>query len=93
MEQTGQDAQKGVIATCRGIHKTKGENQMKTMSGEDTIFMLEAILAVAGTEETKAQFMLDPRKASRLIMIRQLYGKDVVEQTIDKLKGVVYEQD
>ncbi len=55
--------------------------------------MLEAILAVAGTEETKAQFMLDPRKSSRLIMIRQLYGKDVVEQTIDKLKGVVYEQD
>ena len=66
---------------------------MRTMSGEDTIFMLEAILAVAGTEETKAQFMLDPRKAGRLIAIRQLYGKDVVEQTIDKLKGVVYEQD
>lgn len=66
---------------------------VKTMSGEDTIFMLEAILAVAGTEETKAQFMLDPRKAGRLIAIRQLYGKDVVEQTIDKLKGVVYEQD
>ena len=48
---------------------------MKTMSGEDTLFML------------------DLRKSSRLIMIRQLYGKDVVEQTIDKLKGVVYEQD
>lgn len=66
-------------------------SQTKTMSGEDTIFMLEAILAVAGTAETKAQFVLDPRKASRLIAIRQLYGKDVVDQTINQLKGVVYE--
>jgi len=63
---------------------------MKTMSGEDTLFMLEAILAVAGTQETKAQFMLDPRKASRLIAINELYGKDVVEQTLTKLKEVVY---
>lgn len=62
----------------------------KTMSGEDTLFMLEAILAVAGTQETKAQFMLDPRKASRLIAINELYGKDVVEQTLTKLKEVVY---
>jgi len=69
------------------------KSKVKTMSGEDTLFMLEAILAVAGTDETKAQFMLDPRKSSRLIMIRQLYGKDVMEQTIDKLKEVVYEQD
>ena len=62
----------------------------KTMSGEDTLFMLEAILAVAGTQETKAQFMLDPRKASRLIAINELYSKDVVEQTLTKLKEVVY---
>lgn len=62
----------------------------KTMSGEDTLFMLEAILAVADTQETKAQFMLDPRKASRLIAINELYGKDVVEQTLTKLKEVVY---
>lgn len=66
---------------------------MKTMSGEDTLFMLEAVLAVSGTKEVRAQFMLDPRKASRLIAINELYGKDVVEQTLTKLKEVVYEQE
>lgn len=66
--------------------------KVKTMSGEDTLFMLEAILAIAGTDETRAQFILDPNKSTRLIMIRQLYGREVVDQTIEKLKQTVFNQ-
>lgn len=66
---------------------------VKTMSGEDTLFMLEAILAIAGTNETMTQFVLDPRKTSRLIAIRELYGKEVVDQTIDKLKQTVFNKE
>lgn len=66
--------------------------KVKTMSGEDTLFMLEAILAIAGTDETRAQFVLDPKKNARLIMIRHLYGKEVVDQTIEKLKQTVFNQ-
>lgn len=66
-------------------------SQKKTMSGEDTVFMLEAILAIAGTEESKAQFLNDPRKVSRLILVKQLYDNEVMTNTLNKLKEVVYE--
>jgi hypothetical protein len=61
------------------------------MKAEDKLFLLEAILAVAYSNETKAQFLLNKDKADRIVAIREKYGKDVVEKELIRLKEVVYE--
>jgi hypothetical protein len=61
------------------------------MKAEDKLFLLEAILAVAYSNETKAQFLLNRDKADRIIAIREKYGKDAVEKELIRLKEVVYE--
>jgi hypothetical protein len=60
------------------------------MKAEDKLFLLEAILAVAYSNETKAQFLLNKDKADRIVAIREKYGKDVVEKELIRLKEVVY---
>jgi hypothetical protein len=60
------------------------------MKAEDKLFLLEAILAVAYSNETKAQFLLNKNKADRIIAIHEKYGKDVVEKELIRLKEVVY---
>jgi hypothetical protein len=61
------------------------------MKAEDKLFLLEAILAVAYSNETRAQFLLNKDKADRIVAIREKYGKDVVEKELIRLKEVVYE--
>jgi len=60
------------------------------MKAEDKLFLLEAILAVAYSNETKAQFLLNKDKADRIIAIREKYGTDEMERELTKLKEVVY---
>ena len=63
------------------------------MKAEDKLFLLEAILAVAHSNETRAQFLLNKDKADRIVAIREQYGRDVVEKELIKLKEIVYEQE
>jgi hypothetical protein len=60
------------------------------MKAEDKLFLLEAVLAVAYSNETKAQFLLNKSKADRIVAIHEKYGKDVVAKELTKLKEVVY---
>ena len=63
------------------------------MRAEDKLFLLEAILAVAYSNETRAQFLLNKDKSDRIVAIREQYGRDVVEKELIKLKEIVYEQE
>ena len=63
------------------------------MRAEDKLFLLEAILAVAYSNETRAQFLLNKDKADRIVAIREQYGRDAVEKELIKLKEIVYEQE
>jgi hypothetical protein len=63
------------------------------MKAEDKLFLLEAILAVAYSNETRAQFLLNKDKSDRIVAIREQYGRDVVEKELIKLKEIVYEQE
>ena len=63
------------------------------MNAEDKLFLLEAILAVAYSNETRAQFLLNKDKADRIVAIREQYGRDAVEKELIKLKEIVYEQE
>lgn len=62
------------------------------MKAEDKLFLLEAVLAIAYSNETRAQFLLNEDKANRILAIREQYGKDEVEKELNKLKEVVYGQ-
>ena len=50
-------------------------------------------MAVAYSNETRAQFLLNKDKADRIVAIREQYGRDVVEKELIKLKEIVYEQE
>ena len=63
------------------------------MKAEDKLFLLEAILAVAYSNETRAQYLLNKDKADRIVAIREQYGKEEVEKELTKLKEIVYEQE
>jgi hypothetical protein len=63
------------------------------MKAEDKLFLLEAILAIAYSNETKAQFLLNKDKAHRILTIQEQYGREEVEKELIKLKEVVYGQE
>jgi hypothetical protein len=65
------------------------------LSGEDLIFLTEAVFAVSsglGTNETRAKFLSNKEKVMRLMEIHDKYPNEVVEQAMDKLKDVVFSQ-
>jgi hypothetical protein len=65
------------------------------VSGEDLIFLTEAVFAVSsglGTNETRAKFLSNKEKVMRLMEIHDKYPNEVVEQAMDKLKDVVFSQ-
>jgi hypothetical protein len=61
------------------------------MKAEDKLFLLEAILAVAYSNETRAQFLLNKDKANRLLAIREHYGKDRLDAVLQQLKKTIGE--
>lgn len=70
-------------------------NTPTKVSGEDLIFLTQAVFAVSsglGTNETRAKFLSDAEKVRRLMDIHDKYPNDVVEQALDRLKDVVFSQ-
>jgi hypothetical protein len=72
--------------------------QQKTplrLSGEDLMFLTEAVFAVSsglGTNETRAKFLSNKEKVRRLMDLHDKYPNDVVEQAMNRLKDVVFSQ-
>lgn len=69
-------------------------NKLK-VSGEDLIFLTEAVFAVStglGTNETRAKFLSNKDKVKRLMDLHDKYPNDVVEEAMDRLKEVVFSQ-
>jgi hypothetical protein len=65
------------------------------VSGEDLIFLTEAVFAVSsglGTNETRAKFLSNKEKVRRLMDLHDKYPNDVVEQAMHRLKDVVFSQ-
>ena len=65
------------------------------LSGEDLIFLTEAVFAVSsglGTNETRAKFLSNKEKVRRLMDMHDKYPNDVVEEAMDRLKDVVFSQ-
>jgi hypothetical protein len=65
------------------------------VSGEDLIFLTEAVFAVSsglGTNETRAKFLSNKEKVRRLMDMHDKYPNDVVEEAMNRLKDVVFSQ-
>lgn len=65
------------------------------VSGEDLIFLTEAVFAVSsglGTNETRAKFLSNKEKVERLMDLHDKYPNDVVEEAMNRLKDVVFSQ-
>jgi hypothetical protein len=65
------------------------------LSGEDLIFLTEAVFAVSsglGTNETRAKFLSNKEKVRRLMDLHDKYPNDVVEEAMNRLKDVVFSQ-
>ena len=70
-------------------------NKPVRLSGEDLIFLTEAVFAVSsglGTNETRAKFLSNKEKVRRLMDLHDKYPNDVVEEAMDRLKDVVFSQ-
>jgi len=59
------------------------------MNGEDKIFLLTAVMAIIGSEETMAKFLLDKDNMDRLLTIRRNLGREAFDQELIKLKEVI----
>jgi len=59
------------------------------MNGEDKIFLMTAIMAIIGSEETMARFLLNRDNMERLLAIRENLGREGFEQELIKLKEVI----
>jgi len=59
------------------------------MNGEDKIFLMTAIMAIIGSEESMARFLLNKENMDRLLTIRNNLGRDEFEQELIKLKEVI----
>lgn len=68
---------------------------MNKLSGEDLIFLTEAVFAVStelGTNESRANFLSNKDKVARLMDLHERYPENLVEQAMDSIKEVVFSQ-
>lgn len=74
---------------------TDSKHTPKKLSGEDLIFLTEAVFAVSeglGTIETRKQFLSSKDKVARLMDLHDRYPNDLVEQAMENIKEVVFSQ-
>jgi hypothetical protein len=68
---------------------------MNKLSGEDLIFLTEAVFAVSsglGTNESRARFLTNKEKVARLMEIHDKYPNDLVEQAMSNIKQLVFNE-
>jgi hypothetical protein len=72
--------------------------QQKTpikLSGEDLMFLTEAVFAMSsglGTKESRAKFTTNKEKVKRLVELHDKYPNDVIEEAMHRLRDVVFSQ-
>lgn len=65
------------------------------LSGEDLMFLTEAVFAVSGglgTPESRAKFQSNKDKVDKLIEIYDKYPNDLIEQAMHNIKELVFSQ-
>lgn len=68
---------------------------MNKLSGEDLMFLTEAVFAVSsglGTNESRARFLSNKEKVRRLMDLHEKYPNDLVEQAMDNIKQLVFNE-
>lgn len=66
------------------------------VSGEDMIFLIEAVFAVSsgiGTPESRKDFLSNKHKVKRLVEVQSKYDTNTINQTLDQIKTLVFSQE
>lgn len=75
--------------------QTQGTDKPTKVSGEDLMFLTEAVFAVSeglGTTESRKKFLGNREKVMRLMELHDKYPNDLVEQAMHNIKEVVFSQ-
>ena len=62
---------------------------MSNFTGEDRIFLLTAVMAIIGNQETMVKFLLNKNNADRLLAIKAKLGEKQFAQELIKLREVI----
>ena len=62
---------------------------MSNFTGEDRIFLLTAVMAIIGNQETMVKFLLNKNNADRWLAIRAKLGEKQFAQELIKLREVI----
>lgn len=62
---------------------------MSNFTGEDRIFLLTAVMAIIGSQETMVKFLLNKNNADRLLAIKAKLGEKQFAQELIKLREVI----
>ena len=74
---------------------TDSKHTSNKLSGEDLMFLTEAVFAVSsglGTNESRARFLTNKEKVARLMEIHDKYPNDLVEQAMSNIKQLVFNE-
>jgi hypothetical protein len=74
---------------------TDSKHTANKLSGEDLMFLTEAVFAVSsglGTNESRARFLTNKEKVARLMEIHDKYPNDLVEQAMSNIKQLVFNE-
>jgi hypothetical protein len=74
---------------------TDSNHTPNKLSGEDLMFLTEAVFAVSsglGTNESRARFLSNKEKVARLMEIHDKYPNDLVEQAMSNIKQLVFNE-
>jgi hypothetical protein len=74
---------------------TDSNHTPNKLSGEDLMFLTEAVFAVSsglGTNESRARFLTNKEKVARLMEIHDKYPNDLVEQAMSNIKQLVFNE-
>jgi hypothetical protein len=65
------------------------------VSGEDLMFLTEAVFAVSnslGTNESRVKFLADRAKVERFIDMYDKYSNEVIHEAMNEIKDAVFSQ-
>jgi len=67
--------------------------KLDKVTGEDMIFLIEAVIAVSsgiGTKESQNAFLNNESKVRRLVEVQDRYSTDTIRNALDSIKETIF---
>lgn len=70
--------------------------KLDKVTGEDMIFLIEAVIAVStgiGTKESQNAFLNNESKVRRLIDVQTKYSNDTIRNALDSIRETIFSEE